>query len=161
MPQDWINICICPVRQIWRRVFQYCPRGRIGHQRCKGAYAWRRLLKANAKIAFGTDYPVEPLDPLEGLYAAVTRKDRAAEAGPGWFADQCLTMEEAIKLYTLGSAYAEFMEHRKGCIKKGYLADIVIFRDDLMTIQPEKIINALVDYTIAGGKIVYKRQGAD
>ena len=134
---------------------------RIGRQRCKGAYAWRRLLNANAKIAFGADYPVEPLNPLEGLYAAVTRKDRAGEAGPGWFPDQCLTMEEAIELYTLGSAHAEFTEDRKGSIKKGYLADMVIFRDDLMTIQPEKIMKALVDYTIVGGKVVYKRKGAD
>ena len=134
---------------------------RIGRQRCKGAYAWRRLLIANAKIAFGTDYPVEPLNPLEGLYAAVTRKDRAGEAGSGWFPDQSLTMEEAIELYTLGSAHAEFMEDRKGIIKKGYLADMVIFRDDLMTIQPEKIMTALADYTIVGGRIVYKRKGAD
>ncbi|MHC4110848.1 MAG: amidohydrolase [Planctomycetota bacterium] len=134
---------------------------RIGRERCKGAYAWRRLLRANAKIAFGTDYPVEPLDPLEGLYAAVTRKDRAGEAGPGWFPDQCLTMEEAIELSTLDSAYAEFTEDRKGSIKKGYLADLVIFRDDLTTIQPEKIMKALVDYTIVGGRVVYKRKGAD
>jgi predicted amidohydrolase YtcJ len=134
---------------------------RIGRQRCKGAYAWRRLLDANARIAFGADYPVEPLDPLEGLYAAVTRKDRAGEAGPGWFPDQRLTMEEAIELYTLGSAYAEFMDDRKGIIKKGYLADMVIFRDDLTTIQPEKIMKALVDYTIVGGRVVYKRKGAD
>ncbi|MHC4735370.1 MAG: amidohydrolase [Planctomycetota bacterium] len=134
---------------------------RIGRQRCKGAYAWRRLLTANAKIAFGADYPVEPLNPLEGLYAAVTRKDRAGEAGPGWFPDQCLTMEEAIELYTLGSACAEFMDDRKGIIKEGYLADMVIFRDDLTTIQPEKIMKALVDYTIVGGKVVYKRKGTD
>ncbi|MHC4095874.1 MAG: amidohydrolase [Planctomycetota bacterium] len=134
---------------------------RIGRRRCKGAYAWRRLLNANAKIAFGADYPVEPLNPLEGLYAAVTRKDRAGEAGPGWFPDQCLTMEEAIELYTLGSAHAEFMEDRKGSIKKGYLADMVIFRDDLTTIPSEKIMKALADYTIVGGRIVYKRKGAD
>lgn len=134
---------------------------RIGRQRCKGAYAWRLLLNADARIAFGADYPVEPLDPLEGLYAAVTRKDRAGESGPGWFPDQCLTMEEAIKLYTLDSAYAEFMDDRKGSIKKGYLADMVIFRDDLTTIQPEKIMKALVDYTIVGGRVVYKRKGAD
>jgi predicted amidohydrolase YtcJ len=134
---------------------------RIGYRRCEGAYAWRRLLDANAKIAFGTDYPVEPLNPLEGLYAAVTRKDRAGEAGPGWFPDQCLTMEEAIELYTLGSAYAEFMDDRKGIIKKGYLADMVIFRDDLTTIQPEKIMTSLVDYTIVGGRVVYRRKGAD
>lgn len=134
---------------------------RIGPERCKGAYAWRLLLNANAKIAFGADYPVEPLNPLEGLYAAVTRKDRAGEAGPGWFPEQCLTMEEAIELYTLGSAHAEFMDDRKGIIKKGYLADMVIFRDDLTTIQPENIMKALLDYTIVGGRVVYKRKGAD
>jgi predicted amidohydrolase YtcJ len=130
---------------------------RIGHERCKGAYAWRRLLDAGAKIAFGTDYSVEPLDPLEGLYAAVTRKDRAGEPGPGWFPDQKLTMEEAIELYTLGSAYAEFMEDRKGMIKEGYLADMVIYDKDLMAIPPEEIMKALVDYTIVDGKVVYKR----
>lgn len=132
---------------------------RIGRERCKGAYAWRRLLDAGAKIAFGTDYSVEPLDPLEGLYAAVTRKDRAGEPGPGWFPDQKLTMEEAIELYTLGSAYAEFMEDRKGMIKKNYLADMVIYDKDLMTIPPEEIMKARVDYTIVGGKIVYQREG--
>jgi hypothetical protein len=134
---------------------------RIGYERCKGAYAWRRLLDAGAKIAFGTDYSVEPLDPLEGLYASVTRKDRAGEPGPGWFADQILTMEEAIELYTLGSAYAEFMEDRKGMIRQGYLADIVIYDRDLMTIPPQEIMKARVDYTVVGGKIVYHRAGAD
>lgn len=133
---------------------------RIGLERCKGAYAWRRLLDVGARIAFGTDYSVEPLDPLEGLYASVTRKDRAGEPGPGWFPDQKLTMEEAIKLYTLGSAYAEFMEGRKGMIKKGYLSDMVIYDKDLMKIRPEEIMKALVDYTIVGGKVVYKREGA-
>ena len=79
-------------------------------------------------LAFGTDYQVEPLNPMEGLYAAVTRKDRLGEEGDGWFPEQKLTMEEAIKYYTLGSAYAQFMEDRKGMIKTGYLADIVICR---------------------------------
>lgn len=134
---------------------------RIGYERCKGAYAWRRLLDAGAKIAFGTDYSVEPLDPLEGLYASVTRKDRAGEPGPGWFPDQILTMEEAIELYTLGSAYAEFMEDRKGMIKVGYLGDLVIYDRDLMTIPPEEIMKSLVDYTIVGGKVVYQRKGTD
>jgi predicted amidohydrolase YtcJ len=130
---------------------------RIGLERCKGAYAWRRLLDAGARIAFGTDYSVEPLDPLEGLYAAVTRKDRAGEPGEGWFPDQKLTMEEAIELYTLGSAYAEFMEGRKGMIKEDYLGDVVIFDSDLMTIPEDKIMSAKVDYTIVGGKVVYQR----
>ena len=130
---------------------------RIGLERCRGAYAWRRLLDAGARIAFGTDYSVEPLDPLEGLYAAVTRKDRAGEPGEGWFPDQKLTMEEAIELYTLGSAYAEFMEDRKGMIKENYLGDVVMFDKDLMTIPDDQIMSAKVEYTIVGGKVVYKR----
>jgi predicted amidohydrolase YtcJ len=132
---------------------------RIGLERCRGAYAWRRLLDAGAKIAFGTDYGVEPLDPLEGLYAAVTRKDRAGEPGEGWFPDQKLSMEEAIELYTVGSAYSEFMEDRKGKIKEGYLGDVVIFDNDLMTIPHDKIMSSQVDYTIVAGKVVYKRSG--
>lgn len=133
---------------------------RIGTERCKGAYAWQRLLNTKAAIAFGTDYPVEPIDPLEGLYAAVTRKDRAGEPGDGWFPDQKLSVEKAIELYTLGSAYAEFMEDRKGMIKEGYLGDVVIFNEDLMILPHEKIMSAKVDYTIVGGKVVYKRNEA-
>jgi predicted amidohydrolase YtcJ len=129
---------------------------RIGRRRCKGAYAWQRLLGNGAAIAFGSDYPVEPLGPLEGLYASVTRKDRAGEPGDGWFPDQKLSMEKAIELYTLGSAYAEFMEDRKGMIKEGYLGDVVIFNNDLMTIPHDQIMSAKVDYTIVGGKVVGK-----
>jgi predicted amidohydrolase YtcJ len=131
---------------------------RIGRDRCRGAYAWRRLLDAEAHIAFGTDWPVEPMDPMEGLYAAVTRKDRAGESGAGWFGDQRLTMEEAIKLYTLGAAYAEFTEARKGKLQRGYLADLVIFDRDLLTIGPEQIMQTRVDVTIVGGRIVCQRQ---
>jgi predicted amidohydrolase YtcJ len=130
----------------------------VGRERCKGAYAWRSLLDTGARIAFGTDYAVEPLDPMEGLYAAVTRKDRSGEPGEGWFPEQKLTMEEAIELYTLGSAYAEFMEDRKGMIKKGYLADMVILNQDLMTIPHDRIMSTKVDTTIIGGKVVYQRE---
>ena len=136
---------------------RFCEK-RIGLERSQGAYAWRRLLDAGAKIAFGTDYSVEPLDPMEGLYAAVTRKDRLGEPGDGWFADQKLTMEEAIRLYTLDSAYAEYMEGRKGMIKTGYLADVVIVNQDLMTIPHEQIMKTKVDYTIVGGKVVFERK---
>ena len=131
---------------------------RVGRERCKGAYAWRSLLDTGARIAFGTDYAVEPLDPMEGLYAAVTRKDRSGEPGEGWFPEQKLTMEEAIELYTLGSAYAEFMEDRKGMIKKGYLADMVILNQDLMTIPHDRIMSTKIDTTIVGGKVVYQRE---
>jgi predicted amidohydrolase YtcJ len=133
---------------------------RIGRARCAGAYAWRRLLEAKAAVAFGTDYPVEPIDPLEGLYAAVTRKDRAGEPGDGWFPDQRLSMEEALRLYTLDSAYAEFIEDRKGMLKEGYLGDAVVFHEDLFALPPERIMSAHVDYTIVGGKVVYRRDGA-
>ena len=134
---------------------------RIGLARCRGAYAWQRLLEAEATLAFGTDYPVEPIDPLEGLYAAVTRKDRAGEPGNGWCPDQRLSMEKAIELYTLGAARAEFMENRKGMIKEGYLGDVVMLDRDLMTIPHEQIMTARVDYTIVGGRIVYRRDRAD
>jgi hypothetical protein len=128
---------------------------RVGIERCKEAYAWRSLINDGAMLAFGTDYPVEPLNPMEGLYAAVTRKDRHGEKGDGWFPEQKLTMEEAIKYYTLGSAYAQFMENRKGMIKPGYLADIVITDKDLLTIPETEIMKTRVDYTITGGKVVY------
>jgi predicted amidohydrolase YtcJ len=134
---------------------------RIGLERCKGAYAWQRLLKAGAHIAFGTDWSVEPIDPMEGLYGAVSRKDRAGEEGEGWFPDQKLSMEKAIELYTLGSAYAEFMEDRKGMLKVGYLADMVIMNNDLMTIPHDQIMKSKVDYTIVGGKVVFKREGGE
>jgi len=134
---------------------RFCEK-RIGTERSKGAYAWRSLVDAGSMLAFGTDYQVEPLNPMEGLYAAVTRKDRLGENGDGWFPEQKLTMEEAIKFYTLGPAYVQFMEDRKGRIKKGYLADIVIVDKDLLTIPESEIMKTKVDYTIVGGNVVYK-----
>jgi predicted amidohydrolase YtcJ len=128
---------------------------RIGTERSKGAYVWRSLLNTGAILAFGTDYQVEPLNPMEGLYAAVTRKDRLGEEGNGWFPEQKLSMEEAIRCYTLGSSYAQFMEDRKGIIRVGYLADIVITDKDLLTIPESEIMKTKVDYTIMGGKVVY------
>jgi hypothetical protein len=128
---------------------------RIGTERSKGAYVWRSLVDAGSILAFGTDYPVEPLNPMEGLYAAVSRKDRLGEEGNGWFPDQKITMEEAIKFYTLGSAFAQFMDNKKGMLKQGYLADIVITDKDLLTIPENEIMKTKVDYTIVGGKVVY------
>ncbi len=128
---------------------------RIGSERSKGAYAWKSLAESGANMAFGTDYPVEPLNPMEGLYASVTRKDRLGEEGEGWFPDEKISMEKAIEYYTLGAAYAQFMEERKGMIKQGYLADIVITDKDLLTIPENEIMKTKVDYTITGGKIVY------
>lgn len=129
---------------------------RVGYERCKGTYAWRSLIDAGSMLAFGTDYQVEPLNPMEGLYAAVSRKDRLGEDGEGWFPEQKLGMEDAIKYYTLGSAYAQYMDDRKGMIKPGYLADIVIVDKDLLTIPESEIMKTKVDCTIVGGKVVYQ-----
>jgi len=93
---------------------------------------------------------------MEGLYAAVTRKDRLGEEGEGWHPEQKITMTNAIKYYTLGSAYAQFMEGRKGMLKAGYLADIVITDKDLLTIPENEIMRTKIVYTITGGKVVYK-----
>lgn len=135
---------------------RFCEK-RIGRERSKFAYPWKSLLDAGTKIAFSTDYSVEPLNPMEGLYAAVTRKDRMGEEGDGWFPREKLSMQEAIRLYTLGSAYAQFMEDRKGMIKEGYLADMVILDRDLFNIPEDEIMKTKVDYTIVGGKIVFER----
>lgn len=134
---------------------RFCEK-RIGTERSGGAYAWKSLLNSGATLALGTDYQVEPLNPMEGLYAAVTRKDRHGETGEGWMPGEKLTMEEAIKYYTWGSACSQFMENRKGMIRKGYLADIVITDKDLLTIPESEIMKTRVDYTITGGKVVYQ-----
>jgi predicted amidohydrolase YtcJ len=134
---------------------KFCEK-RIGSERAKGAYAWKSLADAGAMLAFGTDYQVEPLNPMEGLYAAVTRKDRLGEDGEGWFPEQKVTMKDAIKYYTLGSAYSQFMEDRKGMIRPGYLADIVITDKDLLIISEKEIMKTKIDFTITGGKVVYE-----
>ena len=136
---------------------RFCEK-RIGTERSKGAYAWNSLQKTGARLAFGTDYSVEPLNPMEGLYAAVTRKDRLGEEGNGWFQEEKISMEEAVRYYTLGAAYAQFMEDRKGILRKGYLADIVITDRDLFSIPENEIMKTRIDCNITGGKVVYERQ---
>ncbi len=130
---------------------------RIGTERSRWAYAWKSLADSGAKLAFGTDYSVEPLNPMEGLYASVTRKDRKGEEGDGWFPMEKITMEKAIEYYTLGAAYAQFMEDRKGKIREGYLADITILSENIFNTPEKMIMSVKADYTIVDGKIVYER----
>ena len=129
---------------------------RIG-ERIKNAYLFNSFIKAGVKIAFGTDWTVEPLNPMLGLYAAVTRE--FPEGGPddGWFPKEKISLQKAIEFYTLGSAYAEFQEDKKGSIKKGKLADLVVLDKNLFEIPAREILNAKVDMTILGGKIVFER----
>ena len=131
---------------------------RIGTERSRWAYAWKSLADSGAKLAFGTDYSVEPINPMEGLYASVTRKDRKGEEGEGWFPMEKITMEKAIEYYTLGAAYSQFMEDRKGMLKEGYLADITILSEDIFNIPEEMIMSVKADYTVIDGKIVFERK---
>ena len=125
-------------------------------ERCQGAYAWRHILDNKAKICFGTDWVVEPMNPMRGLYSAVTRQSiDTGEPEGGWFPDQKLLMTEAIELYTLQSAYAEFQDHIKGSIEPGKYADLIILSKDLFSIPPEEILSTDVEVTIVSGKIVY------
>ncbi len=129
---------------------------RIGHERAKTSYAWRTFLDQGVRLAFGSDWTVAPLNPMTGLYAAVTRATLDGKNPGGWFPEQKLKLEEAIQAYTMGSAYAEFREKEKGSLTSGKLADVVVLDSDLFAIPPERIKDAEVRYTIVGGKVVYE-----
>jgi predicted amidohydrolase YtcJ len=130
--------------------------GRLGTERCRLAYAWKSL-KEQSYIAFGTDWPVVPLNPMLTLYAAVTRKDTTGFPSKGWMTAERLTIEEAIEAYTLGSAYAEFLDEEKGSLSPGKFADIVVLDVNLLDATPEEIRDAEVVMTFLGGEIVYQR----
>src|SRR5205814_3758445 len=112
---------------------------RIGHDRASRTYAFRTFLDHGVRLAFGTDWNVAPLNPMLGLYAAVTRATLDGKNPNGWFPEQKLTLKEAIEAYTMGSAYAEFQDKEKGSITPGKLADMVLLSDDVLGIDPVKI----------------------
>ena len=131
---------------------------RVGTERSKTAYAWRSLIDGGAVLAFGTDWSVEPLDPMRGVFSSATRTNiQRMEPKTGWFPEQKLTMWESIYYYTYGSAYGEHLENVKGSLAPGRLADMVVMDCDLFTIAPEQILGAKVDYTIVGGQVVWDR----
>jgi predicted amidohydrolase YtcJ len=128
---------------------------RIGHDRASRTYAFRTFLNHGVRLAFGTDWNVAPLNPMLGLYAAVTRATLDGKNPNGWFPEQKLTVAEAVEAYTMGSAYAEFQENDKGSITPGKLADMVLLSDDIFSIDPVKIRDVKVLTTWVGGKIVW------
>jgi predicted amidohydrolase YtcJ len=141
---------------------------RIGHERCKGAYAFKTIQEKGATLSFGSDWPgttasIYPINPIYGLYAAVTRQTVQRTPAEGWFPAEKLTIAEAIKAYTWGSAYASFEEDLKGSLTEGKLADITVLDQNLLRTKPEEWIdergNVKVKtlYTIVGGRIVYQR----
>jgi predicted amidohydrolase YtcJ len=129
---------------------------RIGHDRSSRTYAFRTFLDHGVRLAFGTDWDVAPLNPMLGLYAAVTRATLDGKNPNGWFPEQKLTVTEAVEAYTMGSAYAEFQEKEKGSITPGKLADMVLLSDDIFSISPEKIREVKVEKTILGGKVIWE-----
>lgn len=128
---------------------------RIGPERVKTTYAFRSLLDAGATLAFGTDWTVAPLDPMLSIYAAVTRRTLDGKNPNGWIADQKISVEEAVRAYTVGSAYAEFQDGVKGSIAPGKLADLVMLSRDIFEIDPKEIDKVRVVMTIVDGRIVY------
>lgn len=130
---------------------------RIGPERIKYTYPFRSFLDAGVKLCFGSDWYVAPFNVIYGIYAAVTRRTLDGLNPDGWVPEQKITVEEAIKCYTLNSAFASFEEDIKGSIEPGKLADLIVLGEDILTIEPEKIIDVKVDMTVFDGKIVFKR----
>ena len=135
---------------------------RIGRQRARGAYAFRTLLDSGATLSFGSDWPgtnaaYYPINPLLGIYAAVTRQTVTGQPSYGWFPEQRLTIEEAVRFFTLNNAYASFEENIKGSIKAGKLADLVVLDRDIFSRPTEELLETQVLYTFFDGRIVYDR----
>jgi len=128
---------------------------RLGPERVRGAYAWRRFLDLGVHVANGSDFPVENPNPLWGFYAAVTRQDHGGTPPGGWFPDQRLTREEALKSWTLWGAYAGFDEKQRGSLEPGKVADFVMLSADILKIPAAEILTTRVKTTVLGGKIVF------
>ena len=131
---------------------------KIGHERARWTYAFRSLIDAGAVLTFGSDWTVAPLNPILGVYAAVTRRTLDGKNPNGWIPEQKITVDEALRSYTANNAWAMFRENDIGKIAPGMLADIAVLSDDLFTIPAEKIENVRVDMTIFDGKMIYDQE---
>ena len=133
---------------------------RVGPERIKGGYAWRKVLNTGNIIVNGSDANVELVNPYHGLYAAVTRKGRDGEPEGGWYPEECMTREEALRSFTIWAAYGQFEENIKGSIEVGKLADFVVLDRDYMTCPDSEIMNILPLATIVGGEVVYEKDNS-
>jgi predicted amidohydrolase YtcJ len=129
---------------------------RVGPERVKGAYAWATMQKFGVRLAFGTDYDVEPITPFRGLYACVTRELPTGGPAGGWQPQEKISLDDCIRAYTSGSAYAEFMEGKKGELKAGEFADFIVLSKDLTKAEPSEYANTKVLRTVVGGRTVYQ-----
>jgi predicted amidohydrolase YtcJ len=126
---------------------------RLGADRAKTSYPWAQFLSTGVALAFGTDYPVEPITPFRGIYAAITRKNEAGNKE--YFPDQKISVDDALTAYTSGAAYAEFAENEKGTLTAGKLADFIVLDRDVTKVDPAEILKTKVLRTVVGGKTVY------
>lgn len=133
----------------------YWAEARLGAERAKGAYAWRTVLNAGGRLALGSDFPVEAVNPFFGLYAAVTRQDQKGWPDGGWHPTEKLTLAEAIRGFTSDAAYAAFEETSRGTIEAGKLADFTIVEGDLFAMPASELYKAKVRYTVVGGEVVF------
>jgi hypothetical protein len=131
---------------------------RLGEYRVLGAYAWHFMQSYGVHVPFGTDFPVEPINPYNTLYSAVSRQDAEGDPVGGWQPQEKLTMAQAIRCHTYESAFAEFSEKEKGEIRTGMLADLVVHSKDLLTIEPKEILTTETVMTIFNGKVVYEKK---
>jgi predicted amidohydrolase YtcJ len=131
---------------------------RLGEYRVLGAYSWHTFMAHGVHVPFGTDWPIEPINPYLGLYAAVTRQSTEGEPAGGWWPEERISIEDAIRNYTAEGAYASFEESEKGQISAGMLADLVVHSKDLLSIAPAEIFKAEADMTIFDGRVVYERK---
>ncbi|MBS0579181.1 MAG: amidohydrolase [Proteobacteria bacterium] len=133
---------------------------RIGPERIKLSYAWRSLLDHGVTLAFGSDWPVAPLDPIMGIYAAATRRTLDGRNPDGWVPAERITVAEAVHAYTMGSAFAEHQEKVKGSLEPGKLADLVVLTRDIFAIPPAEIEKVRVHATVLGGAVIYQEGAA-
>ncbi|SIO65324.1 hypothetical protein SAMN05444166_7660 [Singulisphaera sp. GP187] len=129
---------------------------RLGPDRAPGAYAWRWFLDGGVPVAFGSDFPVEVVNPFYGIYAALTRQDEKGQPASGWHPDQKMSLEETLRAFTAGSAHAAFEEDRLGLLKVGMQADLTVVDRDLFQVKPLELLGAKVVMTVVDGEVVYE-----
>jgi predicted amidohydrolase YtcJ len=131
---------------------------RLGEYRVMGAYSWHTMMAHGVHVPFGTDWPVESMNPYLGLYAAVTRQSTDDQPPGGWWPEERISIEDAIRNYTAEGAYASFEERDKGQIAPGMLADLVVHTKDLLTIEPKEILQTEPELIVFGGQVIYERK---
>jgi predicted amidohydrolase YtcJ len=133
---------------------------RVGTERGRGAYAWRWFQGAGVSLAFGSDAPVAIVSPFYGLHAAMTREDEKGQPPGGWHPNQRLSLEDALRAHTAGSAHAEFADGQRGVLMPGYRADVTVVDRDLFAVDARGVLETQVVMTVIDGEVVYEPSGS-